>query len=116
MQQWRFPPPDTHRNKLIFTFLAQFGDRAEGKRMFDWKLRIGAKLAIASGFGVLFMAGIVVNQQWSGGSTQSAIEAALRQSQIEADGLNSVASLRGMAIGMRDLRLVRASEEVRTAI
>ncbi len=84
--------------------------------MFHLKLRIGAKLAIASGLGVLFMAGIVVNQQWSGGSTQSAIQAALRQSQIEADGLTSVAAFRGMTIGMRDLRLVRAPEEAQTAI
>ncbi len=84
--------------------------------MFNWKLRIGTKLAIASGLGVLFMAGIVINQQWSGGSTQSAIEAALRQSEIEADGLNSLASFRGMAMGLRDLRLVRAPTEVQPAI
>ena len=45
--------------------------------MFHWKLRIGTKLAIASGLGVVLMAGIVINQQWSGSSTQSAIKAAL---------------------------------------
>ena len=84
--------------------------------MFNWKLRIGTKLAIASGLGVLFMAGIVINQQWSGGSTQSAIEAALRQSEIEADGLNSLASFRGMAMGLRDLRLVRAPTDIQSAI
>jgi methyl-accepting chemotaxis protein len=84
--------------------------------MFNWKLRIGTKLAIASGLGVLFMAGIVINQQWSGASTQSAIEAALRQSSIEADGLNSLASFRGMAVGTRDLRLAKAPAEIPPAI
>src|SRR5580692_2220704 len=76
------------RANLIFTFLAQFRPARQGeKHMFDWKFRIGTKLAMASGLGVLLMAGIVVNQQWSGGSTQDAIQAALRQSQIQADGL-----------------------------
>jgi methyl-accepting chemotaxis protein len=83
--------------------------------MFD-KLRIGTKLTIASGLGVLFMAGIVINQQWSGGSTRAAIEAALRQSEIEGDGLNSLASFRGMAIGMRDLRLVRTPDQIQPEI
>ena len=84
--------------------------------MFHWKLRIGTKPAIASGLGVVLMAGIVINQQWSGSSTQSAIKAALRQSQIEADGLGSVAAFRGMALGMRDLRLVRAPDEIPPAL
>jgi methyl-accepting chemotaxis protein len=84
--------------------------------MFGWKFRIGTKLAIASGLGVLFMVGIVINQQWSGGSTQGAIEAALRQSQIEADGLTSVAAFRGMTVGMRDLRLAKAPADVPPAL
>jgi methyl-accepting chemotaxis protein len=84
--------------------------------MFDWKFRIGTKLAIASGLGVVFMAGIVANQQWSGSSIQAAIQAAQRQSQIESDGLSSLASFRGIATGMRDLRLVRRPEEVPPAL
>src|SRR5438445_13732223 len=78
-------------------------------------LSIGAKLGIASGLGVLLVATMVI--------TQMRVNAAMRdldvrmagQQTIARDAVDAKASIRGMQIGIRDLRLANSSADMQKA-
>ena len=78
-------------------------------------IRIGTKLAVASGLGVILVAGMVGSQLWSDQKIKAAHEAAKRQVTIELNAINAKAAGRGMMIGVRDMRLAEKAEQVNAA-
>jgi CHASE3 domain sensor protein len=79
-------------------------------------LRIGTKLAITSAIGVMLVVAIVVVLINGNSAVRSANEFANRQQTIVADALDAKASVRGMQIGVRDLRLAAAPENLKSAM
>ena len=68
-------------------------------------LSIGAKLGIASGLGVLLVATMVVNQMRVNAAMRDLDARMSGQQTIARDAVDAKASIRGMQIGIRDLRL-----------
>src|SRR5450432_3042088 len=73
--------------------------------MLDLKLRIGAKLAISAGIGVILVTGMVINEQWSNDSSSRSTETVSQQQAVQSNTLSAAFAFRGMQIAARDLRL-----------
>jgi len=84
--------------------------------MFNLKLHIGMKLGIASAAGMLLVAGMVINQQISSSTIDTAASSAVRQVTIDATAAEAKAALRGMQIGTRDIRLATTPEQLSKAV
>src|SRR5262249_41828857 len=78
-------------------------------------LRIGSKLAITSGVGVLLMAAIIVNQMSGNGHIKESNANVMRNGTNALMAVNSKASVRGMQVAGRDLRLAATSEDIKKA-
>ena len=76
-------------------------------------LRIGTKLAVMSGLGVLLVAAMLATQMLGNASVRNSNdrrrspEPALMQNALDAN-----ASIRGMQIGVRDLRLAHSVDDM----
>ena len=68
-------------------------------------IKIGTKLMVMSGLGILLVGGMIVSQMLGNSAVRSANEIANTQMQIEIALLNAKSSSRGMQIGVRDVRL-----------
>jgi methyl-accepting chemotaxis protein len=75
-------------------------------------LRIGTKLAIASGIGILLVAGMLYNQWRSDGLVSSAVEALSRQKQLAFHAVDAQSNFRRAQLRLRDLRAEDKPEEV----
>src|SRR6478735_6757549 len=78
-------------------------------------LTIGAKLGIASGLGVLLVATMVIVQIRSNTATRDLDARMAGQQTIARDAVDAKASLRGMQIGIRDLRLADSAADLQKA-
>jgi methyl-accepting chemotaxis protein len=78
-------------------------------------LSIGAKLGIASGLGVLLVATMVIVQIRSNAAMRELDARMNGQQTIARDAVDAKASLRGMQIGIRDLRLANSSADMQKA-
>jgi methyl-accepting chemotaxis protein len=78
-------------------------------------LSIGAKLGIASGLGVLLVATMVVVQIRSNATMRDLDARMSGQQTIARDAVDAKASLRGMQIGVRDLRLAENPADLQKA-
>jgi methyl-accepting chemotaxis protein len=81
-----------------------------------FKLRIGTKLGIVAGIGVLLVSGMVVNQQSSNGSIELALAAANNQQEIGRRSMAAETAIRHMHVAIRDVLLSRTTEETDKAI
>jgi methyl-accepting chemotaxis protein len=81
-----------------------------------FKFRIGTKLGLSAGIGVLLVTGMVVNQQWSGSSIADGSNFVGKQTKIMSDVIEAKASMRGMQLGVRDIRLAQTPEQVKAAV
>jgi len=79
-------------------------------------IRIGTKLALALGLGILLVAGMLASQLINDHRVKVAQDTAKRQVAIELNALDAKASARGMMIGVRDLRLANSPEQTKTAL
>ena len=79
------------------------------------KFRIGTKLAISAGVGIVLVGCMLANQMLGNASITSSNETANTQRHITADAIDMKASARGMMVGMRDLRLAQTPEDVQKA-
>ena len=68
-------------------------------------IRIGTKLAIASGIGILLVAGMTASQMINNRSVADALEGANRQKTLLLNAYDFKASARGLFMGVRDIRL-----------
>ncbi|MEH2522213.1 MULTISPECIES: methyl-accepting chemotaxis protein [unclassified Bradyrhizobium] len=82
---------------------------------FVLNLSIGAKLGIASGLGVLLVATMVTVQIRSNAAMREADMRKSAQQSIARDAVDAKASIRGMQIGVRDLRLVNNPADLQMA-
>jgi methyl-accepting chemotaxis protein len=78
-------------------------------------LRIGTKLAIASGISALLVAAMIAGQIMGNIAVRAKSEAAAAQQTIARDAADAKASIRGMQIGVRDIRLARTAADVQKA-
>ena len=78
-------------------------------------LSIGAKLGIASGLGVLLVATMVIVQIRSNVATRDLDARMAGQQTIARDAVEAKASIAGMQVGVRDIRLAGSSAELQKA-
>ena len=78
-------------------------------------LSIGAKLGIASGLGVLLVATMVIVQIRSNAATRDLDARMAGQQTIARDAVDAKASIRGMQVGTRDLRLAGTPADMQKA-
>jgi len=78
-------------------------------------LRIGSKLAVTSGLAILLVAATVAAQMTGNAAVRRANEASNAQQTVVRDAVDAKASIRGMQVGVRDIRLATASEQLKKA-
>jgi methyl-accepting chemotaxis protein len=71
-------------------------------------LSIGTKLVVMSGLGIVLMAGMIATLMLGNSSVRSAIEDATVSESITQAASDSKVSIRGLEIGLRDMRLALA--------
>jgi methyl-accepting chemotaxis protein len=86
-----------------------------GLTRFLLNLSIGAKLGIASGLGVLLVLTMVIVQIRSNTATRNLDARMAGQQTIARDAAEAKASLRGMQLGMRDLRIADNAADLQKA-
>ncbi|MGP0094833.1 MAG: methyl-accepting chemotaxis protein [Xanthobacteraceae bacterium] len=80
-----------------------------------FKFRIGTKLAITSGLGVLLVAGMVVNQQATDGTITQQNAAAASQQQVHTHSLSAESAVRRMQMAFISGRAARSSEDLNSS-
>jgi methyl-accepting chemotaxis protein len=79
-------------------------------------ISIGLKLSIMSGLGMLFVVSMIAGQIMGGNVAKSANDAADLQVEVEVGVLQTKASVRGMQLAVRDIRLARDETQLQAAI
>ncbi len=79
-------------------------------------IRIGTKLAITVGIGVVLVAGMIVNQQLSNTSVARQTELARDEQFVMADLLYASVALQRMQVGTREIRLAISEREADEAL
>jgi methyl-accepting chemotaxis protein len=80
--------------------------------MSKFKFRIGAKLGISAGIGVLLVGVMLATQMVGGSSVARSSGDAITQRMLSQIATNMKDSARGMMLGVRDLRLAQTSDDV----
>jgi methyl-accepting chemotaxis protein len=78
-------------------------------------LRIGTKLLITSALGVLLVGSMIVSQIYGNAGVRQTYQSAIVQQTIMNDAIEAKASLRGMQIGVRDVRLANTPADMQKA-
>jgi methyl-accepting chemotaxis protein len=78
-------------------------------------LRIGTKLAVTSGLAIVLVVAIVGMQWMSGRDIQTSTAISRLQVGVFSDALSAQAALRGMQIGVRDIRLAASKDALQIA-
>jgi methyl-accepting chemotaxis protein len=79
-------------------------------------IRIGTKLAITVGIGVVLVAGMIVNQQLSNTSVARQTKLARDEQFVIADLLSASVALQRMQVGAREIRLAISEREADQAL
>jgi Flp pilus assembly secretin CpaC len=79
-------------------------------------LRIGTKLGVTSAVGVVLVLAIIATLMVGNNSVRTANDMANRQQTIVAHAVAAKASVRGMQIGVRDVRLAATPENLKAAM
>src|SRR5262245_19894868 len=75
--------------------------------------RIGIKLGISAGLGVVLAGGMIVSEQLSGSSISRLNTTAAHQQQIVQDSMATKTAVREMQLVVRDMRLARSADEIK---
>jgi hypothetical protein len=78
-------------------------------------LRIGTKLAVTSGLTFLLIGGIIFTQVSGNAGIREANETATRQHAISQAALSAKAALRGMQVGVAEIRLASGAPDLKAA-
>jgi methyl-accepting chemotaxis protein len=78
-------------------------------------LKIGAKLGLMSGLGIVLVAAMLGGSIYGSTSVKQANDIAMKEQIIAYDAAQMKASVRGMMIGTRDIRLARTSDDLASA-
>jgi methyl-accepting chemotaxis protein len=79
-------------------------------------IRIGTKLSIMSGLGVLLMVAMIVVGMRGNAEVKGANDRSTLQQDLTRDLIDAKASIRGMQVGVRDLRLANSRETLQRAM
>jgi len=79
-------------------------------------IRIGTKLSIMSGLGVLLVASMIFVQMKGNGTSRAANEGASFQEEIARDVMAAKAAERAVQVAGRDVRLARSSQDLEGAL
>src|ERR671915_1147378 len=79
-------------------------------------LRIGTKLALIQGFGILLVVGMIANAVYGSMSVNQASETATTQQLLALDLSEAKSDIRIMAIQVRDIRLAQENVDIQTAV
>jgi methyl-accepting chemotaxis protein len=79
------------------------------------KIRIGTKLALISGVSVMLVTGMMGTQMLGNAAVRSSSENATRQATLTQTALDIKASLRGLQISARDVRIANSPEDLTKA-
>src|SRR5688572_14741824 len=104
------------RARLAFQLCGQsdiWGYSMLKKIAFD--VAIGTKIAITSALAILLVGGIVASQLIGDARIQGSKAKVDRESAIVTDIIDAKASIRGMQIGVRDLRLAPTPDDLKRA-
>jgi methyl-accepting chemotaxis protein len=82
--------------------------------MFNWKFKIGSKLGMSAGLGVVLVAAMVVNQQMSGDQIAVANKAMRVEAEIAKKVVEAKESVRAMQLSVRGTRVAKTPEQLRT--
>jgi methyl-accepting chemotaxis protein len=83
--------------------------------MSKFKFRIGAKLGLSAGIGVLLVGVMLTSQMIGGSSVTSSSGEAIAQRMLSQIATDVKDSARGMMLGVRDLRLAQTAEDAERA-
>src|SRR5262249_39860223 len=83
--------------------------------MFQFKLRIGTKLVIASGLGVVLVGGMMINEQLSNGQVEALTKLVVQHNGVAASAISADDALRRIQIANRDLRAALNGEDLQKA-
>jgi methyl-accepting chemotaxis protein len=78
-------------------------------------LRIGTKLATASMLAALLVGSMIASQMIGNATVSRTYRSALEQQTISSDAVDAKASIRGMQVGVRDLRLANVAADMQKA-
>ena len=78
-------------------------------------LRIGSKLAITSVLGMLLVGALIFAQMSGNSAVRQRTEASIQQSTLARLAVEAKASVRGMMVGVRDLRLATSPGDLQAA-
>jgi methyl-accepting chemotaxis protein len=78
-------------------------------------LRIGTKLVIASALGILLVGMMDFSQIYGNANVTRAIQYAISQGEIAKDAIDVKASILGMQVGVRDIRLASTAADLQKA-
>lgn len=79
---------------------------------FPTKFRIGAKLGVCAGAGIVLVAGMIASEQISSNSVERLVAAADRQQDIVNESIGTQVVMQAAQINGRDLRKARSIEQV----
>jgi methyl-accepting chemotaxis protein len=79
-------------------------------------IRIGTKLSITSGLGVLLVVAMIIVGMRGNAETQGANDGAVLQATLTREFIDAKASIRGMQVGVRDLRLATSRDALQRAM
>ena len=79
-------------------------------------IRIGTKLSIMSGFGVLLVSAMIIVSIRGNAEMKSANDESMLQQILSRDFIDAKASIRGMQTGVRDLRLASSRDALQRAM
>src|SRR3954471_5765776 len=79
-------------------------------------IRIGTKLFMMSGLGVLLVAGMIVVSIRGNAEVKAANDRSMVQQVLTRDFIDAKASVRGMQLGVRDMRLATSRETLQRAM
>ena len=79
------------------------------------KIRIGTKLAIMSGLGVLLVGAMIATLMWGNSAVSYSNGDVIAQASLVQYSLDAKGSLRGMQIGVRDIRLASSAADLEKA-
>jgi methyl-accepting chemotaxis protein len=84
--------------------------------MFNLKFKIGTKLGISAGLGVVLVAAMVINQQMSGGSIAVANKTMRLEAEVAKKVVEAKESVRAMQLATRGMRAAKTMDQVKTGL
>src|SRR5262245_17810326 len=84
--------------------------------MSRFNFRIGTKLAISAGIGVVLVLGMIVNERWLNTQRQESVARMKTRENVQASVLNAEIAIRRVLVVSRDIRMATNATELKQAL